>query len=233
VKLQLETSFHPKNLVDIKSSSNSRQCINPMKTKRLTKRSFDIKKEVVDESDSGISVDKLDWEDSKDKVIKRETVTSNKLEKTSVSEDIEVKTPTFNSQLNSQKKVLPLKISKNFDDGSYKVKNSSPMCLSCDVCGKQFPLGGQWKFKRHMETVHATESNFFCDIENCTKNFRQKSSLAAHKEAHKHKHPWQCNSCKSTFRDLTDLVSHVKTIHGEEDVHVAKSRLSTNRVSSS
>jgi len=151
------------------------------------------------------------------------------------------------------KKVSPLKLSKNNNNGGYEVikvadvddkiikkkggadkveknvSNANARCLSCDECGKQFPLGGQWKLKRHKELMHEAANLFSC-LE-CPTKFEFKSSLEAHKEAHRYENPWRCNICKVTYMNLTLFVRHVKKDHEIFAEKTAKDKLSTNRIS--
>ena len=50
--------------------------------------------------------------------------------------------------------------------------------LECQVCGKRFPLGGKWKFQKHVES-HAAAEGLSC--KECKKSFKHKSTLIAHR----------------------------------------------------
>ena len=82
----------------------------------------------------------------------------------------------------------------------------------CPHCGKQFPLGGAWKLKKHiLKEHHEVENEKSCSI--CLKRLSLSCSLAAHMEMHKELFPWVCRPCGGKFENLTQFVKHVKSRH--------------------
>jgi len=83
--------------------------------------------------------------------------------------------------------------------------------LVCPHCGKSFPLGGQWKLTRHMNSVHGSSTQYICQY--CDKHFPCKSVFTAHKTWHHQTNPWQCEVCEARLGDLTEFISHVRSLH--------------------
>jgi len=84
-------------------------------------------------------------------------------------------------------------------------------CLTCPQCGKQFPLGGQWKLRKHLQMVHEVGGHF-CHV--CDKEFDHQSLLLAHSNWHRRQEPWMCKHCKQVFGGLELFVDHVRFDHG-------------------
>ena len=96
---------------------------------------------------------------------------------------------------------------------SPKASSPAPSCLSCPHCGKQFPLGGQWKLTRHISSFHS--SSMLCSCQYCDKQFPCQSILTAHTEWHMLTNPWKCEECGSgcNVGNLTHFIKHVKSVH--------------------
>ena len=91
--------------------------------------------------------------------------------------------------------------------------------LHCPHCALQFPLGGNWKLKKHIMNKHKVMSEHIeprkamtCDI--CGEDCEFESVLKAHKKHHQDLYPWKCKKCESTFLNVKELVQHVKSYHG-------------------
>ena len=122
-------------------------------------------------------------------------------------------------QLPANKKVTPLKISvmkrermrsedKIIFEASQPKKRKLEFSSSveCPHCDHQFPLGGQWKLRKHILQEHKDQFEkeaFRC--EPCDKTFPSKSVFTSHHEMHTGKHPWRCNLCIRQFEELSAL----------------------------
>ena len=91
--------------------------------------------------------------------------------------------------------------------------------LHCPHCALQFPLGGNWKLKKHIMNKHEVMSEHIeprktvtCDI--CGEDCGFEAVLKAHKKHHQDLYPWKCRKCGSTFENVKELVQHVKSYHG-------------------
>ena len=95
---------------------------------------------------------------------------------------------------------------KKVGGGTYRAQSR------CPHCGKQFPLGGVWKLKKHILKEHQeVENEKSCSI--CLKKLSLSCSLAAHMEMHKELFPWVCRPCGGKFENLTQFVIHVRSRH--------------------
>jgi len=96
---------------------------------------------------------------------------------------------------------------------SMSAKDASPVphCLSCPHCGKQFPLGGQWKLTRHISSAHSNSMVYSC--QDCDKQFSCQSILTAHTKWHQLTNPWQCEACGYRLGNLSQFIKHVKSAH--------------------
>jgi len=96
---------------------------------------------------------------------------------------------------------------------SMSAKDASPVphCLSCPHCGKQFPLGGQWKLTRHLSSAHSNTMVYSC--QDCDKQFPCQSILTAHTKWHKLTNPWQCGDCGYRLGNLSQFIKHAKSAH--------------------
>ena len=75
--------------------------------------------------------------------------------------------------------------------------------LDCPHCDKQFPLGGQWKVKKHILNEHedlTKKAAIVCEI--CNKTFSSQSVFLSHSEMHRVGDPWNCNLCKRRFGEM-------------------------------
>eukprot|EP00092_Neocalanus_flemingeri_P040760 GFUD01044375.1.p1 GENE.GFUD01044375.1~~GFUD01044375.1.p1 ORF type:complete len:275 (+),score=95.66 GFUD01044375.1:552-1376(+) len=98
-----------------------------------------------------------------------------------------------------------------------------PRSLSCPHCGKQFPLGGQWKLTRHISTVHTNNMPYSCQY--CDKQFPCQSILTAHTEWHHVTNPWQCEECGYRLGNLAHFIRHVKSVHKVTSLNKTRSLL--------
>ena len=119
-------------------------------------------------------------------------------------------------QVEERRKVTPLKIvlenykTPNECEGVFtprivSMKRKADMCSSmeCPHCDKQFPLGGQWKLRRHILHAHKEQTGneaFRCDI--CDKTFPSKPVLVSHNEMHRIGSSWDCHICKRRFGEI-------------------------------
>jgi len=96
---------------------------------------------------------------------------------------------------------------------SMSAKDAAPVpyCLSCPHCGKQFPLGGQWKLTRHLSSAHSNTMVYSC--QDCDKQFPCQSILTAHTKWHKLTNPWQCGDCGYRLGNLSQFIKHAKSAH--------------------
>jgi len=86
-----------------------------------------------------------------------------------------------------------------------------PLSLSCPHCGKQFPLGGQWKLTRHLSSAHGNTKVYSC--QDCDQQFHCQSILTAHTKWHQLTNPWQCEDCGYRLGNLSQFIKHVKSAH--------------------
>ena len=112
------------------------------------------------------------------------------------------------------KKVTPLKISvikreranedKDVSEGQAKKRRIDfGSSVGCPHCDQQFPLGGQWKLKKHILLEHKDQMErqaLRCEI--CEKTFPSQSVFVSHREMHRVGTPWNCNLCKRRFGEL-------------------------------
>ena len=121
-----------------------------------------------------------------------------------------------NDQNYDQKKVTPLKLSSVLKrarvDEEKVLTEASPVkkrridftsSLECPHCDKQFPLGGQWKVRKHILQQHEDQTKkqaIVCEI--CNKTFHSQSVFLSHSEMHRVGDPWSCNLCKRRFKEL-------------------------------
>lgn len=93
-----------------------------------------------------------------------------------------------------------------------KKRKTEPRSLQCPHCDKQFPLGGSWKLKKHINRQHSDEAKFSCN--QCKETFNKESVFLSHKERHDNPVPWRCKVCKRSYNQMLDLVQHAKRRHG-------------------
>lgn len=133
-----------------------------------------------------------------------------------------------------QKKVTPLKISVVKRERACEDKFEAEASLAkkrridfsssvgCPHCDLQFPLGGQWKLKKHILQEHKDRNErqaLRCEI--CEKIFSSQSVFVSHSEMHRAETPLDCNLCKSRFGELPLLVEHAKTEHSFDNAEQA------------
>lgn len=134
-----------------------------------------------------------------------------------------------------QKKVTPLKLSsvlKRVRGSEEKIESvASPAkkrridfssSLKCPHCDKQFPLGGQWKVRKHILQEHEKQTKkqaIVCEM--CNKTFHSQSVYLSHSEMHRVGNPWNCNLCKRQFGELPLLVDHAKMEHNIDKAGMA------------
>jgi len=134
-----------------------------------------------------------------------------------------------------QKKVTPLKLSSVLKRvrGSEEVivSEASPAkkrridfssSLKCPHCDKQFPLGGQWKVRKHILQEHEDQTKkqaIVCEL--CNKTFHSQSVFLSHSEMHRVGDPWNCNLCNGQFGELPLLVDHAKMEHNIDKAEMA------------
>ncbi|XP_066151341.1 zinc finger protein 239-like [Euwallacea fornicatus] len=87
----------------------------------------------------------------------------------------------------------------------------------CEQCGKSFVNPGC--LNRHIKGVHAqqkSEELFPCDIDGCSKIFKNKGTLNYHK--HKHMNiSLKCELCPKTFTHPYRLAVHLRKHHSGKD----------------
>jgi len=106
---------------------------------------------------------------------------------------------------------------KDLTPSAQAKSSSKPSHLQCEACGKSFPLGGEWKYKKHMEVhAEAKKEENKCDV--CQESFKYKSTQIAHMKTHEGKDPFQCNLCQVDFKQIDDLVSHGVMDHKKRSV---------------
>ena len=114
-----------------------------------------------------------------------------------------------------QKKVTPLKISvvkreRACEDNltlesslAKKRRIDFSSSVGCPHCDQQFPLGGQWKLKKHILQEHKDQMErqaLRCDI--CDKTFSSQSVFVSHCERHRVGTPLDCKLCQSRFGEM-------------------------------
>ena len=77
--------------------------------------------------------------------------------------------------------------------------------VQCEVC--KLVLPNPSKMKQHLNTVHATERPYKCDI--CPKTFVYEISYKSHKNMHMDVRPFLCNICGKGFRTRPHLREHM------------------------
>jgi len=98
-----------------------------------------------------------------------------------------------------------------------ELKTTKQSHLQCETCGKRFPMGGEWKFKKHME-IHMGGTKEANNCEVCHESFKYKSTLMAHLKTHEGKDPFQCNLCHKDFKGIDELVNHGVLDHKRRSV---------------
>ena len=115
-----------------------------------------------------------------------------------------------------KKKVTPLKLSsviKRARVDEEKIVSEASLAkkrridftssLDCPHCDKQFPLGGQWKVRKHIHNEHkdlTKKAAIVCEI--CNETFSSQSVFLSHSEMHRVGDPWNCNLCKRRFGEM-------------------------------
>lgn len=80
----------------------------------------------------------------------------------------------------------------------------------CTVCGKTF--GYKSLLRTHYHRTHAPVTEVFeCDI--CSKVFKEKGNLNAHKRYHSDETPYPCTFCDKNFKMSNDLKKHINRVH--------------------
>ncbi|CAG2175662.1 unnamed protein product [Oppiella nova] len=88
-----------------------------------------------------------------------------------------------------------------------------------DGCGKWFT--DKHDLRSH-ERIHSGEMPFECNYRNCDKRFEQLADLQAHKLMHNKEKPFMCGYCGQTFRLLSHLLCHKRSVHTKEKPYGCK-----------
>lgn len=85
--------------------------------------------------------------------------------------------------------------------------------FSCDQCPKSFYR--KQDFTNHSIKQHSSARRFECDFENCSKDFRYRTSMLQHqREFHSEVSVrLQCQLCNQTLSTKRALNAHMKTVH--------------------
>ncbi|XP_014241204.1 zinc finger protein 143-like [Cimex lectularius] len=83
----------------------------------------------------------------------------------------------------------------------------------CNFKGCDRSFASSTNHKNHMR-IHSGEKPYVCSIENCEKRFTEYSSLYKHNLVHSQVKNYQCSYCLKTYRQLSTLTTHKRTIHG-------------------
>lgn len=80
-------------------------------------------------------------------------------------------------------------------------------------CGKQFNL--LRIYQKHIQN-HLTESTKAWICEYCAKSFSTKYKLTLHLRSHTNIRPYKCCQCTASFKQQTDLNTHLKSLHSND-----------------
>ncbi|KAG8188572.1 hypothetical protein JTE90_007178 [Oedothorax gibbosus] len=86
-----------------------------------------------------------------------------------------------------------------------------PYICAVEGCGRAF--ASATNYKNHIR-IHTGERPYVCSASGCNKTFTEYSSLYKHHVVHTHMKPYTCNLCRKTYRQISTLSMHRKTVHG-------------------
>jgi len=158
-------------------------------------------------------------------------------------------TPRNGNVCNFSVKVSPVKVNKEHDKHNFvkkrkkavnnnhssfessssksmKFSPNAPQSISCPHCAMTYPRGKQWKLIEHLSKSHKNEITYPC--QHCDKQFSCQSILKAHIVRHKETHPWHCENCGYKPEDMRSFIKHVKIVHGEQSLAMARRLLLLN-----
>lgn len=89
-----------------------------------------------------------------------------------------------------------------------------------DECGKQFSLLRSYRKHLHTHSPNSPEAKWICEY--CAKCFNTKYKLTLHSRSHTNVRPYQCSQCPASFKQKTDLNSHLMSLHSDDRPFLCK-----------
>ncbi|XP_044743035.1 zinc finger protein 208-like [Chrysoperla carnea] len=86
--------------------------------------------------------------------------------------------------------------------------------FKCTICPKAFHLA--YRLKVHMIT-HTGEKSYKCNIEGCTREYKQRSALVNHLQKYHSSDGLRCEICNKVFKQKRYLAKHMRLHDANED----------------
>ncbi|XP_053388834.1 zinc finger protein 652-like isoform X1 [Mercenaria mercenaria] len=98
---------------------------------------------------------------------------------------------------------------------AHRLRKKKVRDQQCPHCEKMFDKRG---LRNHIRDVHADSSKWICTFSGCEKRFKSRRFLRRHIVRHQEIKPEVCDFCGVSFAQRGELKSHVRRIHGVQEL---------------
>ncbi|XP_063701353.1 oocyte zinc finger protein XlCOF26-like [Culicoides brevitarsis] len=81
-------------------------------------------------------------------------------------------------------------------------------------CGKEFSVFKVYQNHVNKHLAPENQTKWICEY--CAKCFNSKYKLTLHSRSHTNVRPYKCTQCPASFKQQTDLNTHVKSLHSDD-----------------